>query len=275
MSLPNILLHHYTSGNGLLGIFNSGQIWATSIHSLNDSREFVHAVGLAKSAIGKAIADSGDANAKSLFDPVVERLESMSRIAIYVTCFSTVEDSLSQWRGYCPPAFGYSIGFDGELLRKVAEPQGFQLAPCIYKWAEQQEIAKGWAERTISHLLPGLAGAAAVKTHVGSNVSPFLREFVGFAPYFKNPNFADEREWRLAGIVALNDPRMCVRPARSMLVRYLPIELNLNKVDPLIWSICVGPTPHPELAVDAVTHYFTKIRITNGVGASKIPYRDW
>jgi hypothetical protein len=252
MSLPNILLHHYTSGNGLLGIFNSGQIWATSIHSLNDSREFVLAVGLAKSAIGKAIADSGDANAKSLFDPVVERLESMSRIAIYVTCFSTVEDSLSQWRGYCPPAFGYSIGFDGELLRKVAEPQG-----------------------TISHLLPGLAGAAAVKTHVGSNVSPFLREFVGFAPYFKNPNFADEREWRLAGIVALNDPRMCVRPARSMLVRYLPIELNLNKVDPLIWSICVGPTPHPELAVDAVTHYFTKIRITNGVGASKIPYRDW
>ena len=189
MSIPNLILHHYTSGNGLLGIFDSGQIWATSIHSLNDWREFSHAVGIAKTAIGKAIADSGDANAKSLFDPVVEKLDSVSRIAIYVTCFSTVEDSLSQWRGYCPRAFGYSIGFDGELLKKVAEPQGFRLERCIYDRATQQKTAKEWADRTITRLLSGLAGAANVMTYVSSNSDPFLREFVGFAPYFKHSAF--------------------------------------------------------------------------------------
>src|ERR1035437_2528169 len=35
-------LHHYTDEQGLLGIVNSGALWATNFNDLNDSSEVVH-----------------------------------------------------------------------------------------------------------------------------------------------------------------------------------------------------------------------------------------
>jgi hypothetical protein len=275
MHFPKLLLHHYTSGTGLVGILEARQIWATSIHSLNDSKEFSHAVGIGKAAIGRALSASREAKANVLYEPIAAHLDSVSRVAIYVTCFSTVEDSLSQWRGYCPPAFGYSIGFDGEMLRKIVEAQGFRLGKCIYDRAIQDATADQWAQRTVARLLPGVAAATDLAAYVRDNCSPFLSEFVDFAPFLKHSAFKDEHEWRLAALVPSNDPRMRVRAGRSMLIPYLPIDLKLNKEDPLIWNVCVGPTPHTELATNAVCHYFNNVRIKNGVNASQTPYRDW
>jgi hypothetical protein len=274
MHFPSLLLHHYTSGHGLMGIFESGQLWATSIHQLNDSREFSHSVCAGKAALGRAIPDP-DGSAARLREAMANHLDAVSRLAIFVTCFSGVEDSLSQWRGYCPPAFGYSIGFDGDLLRAIAEPQGLRLEKCIYDRSVQDTTADKWAKQAIGRLLPNLGHAGDVEGYVRDNCSPFLEDFVKFAPFLKDSAFKDEHEWRLAGLVPSNDPRLRVRAGRSMLVRYLPIDLKLNKTDPLIWNVRVGPTPHPELATDAVCHYFQKFRIKNGVSPSQTPYRDW
>lgn len=271
---PSLFLHHYTSGHGLVGIFENSQIWATSIHSLNDSQEFAHAVGVGKGAFARAVSRNALPEAKRLLEPVASHLDAVSRLAIYVACFSTVEDSLSQWRGYCPPAFGYSIGFNGELMRQVTEPQGFRLGQCVYERATQDARADQWAERTLARLLPGAASSDVV-AYVQDHCSSFLNEFVEFAPFFKNSAFSAEQEWRLVGLIPSNDPRVRVRAAKSMLVRYVPIDLNLNKEDPLVWNVRIGPTPHPELASDAITHYFNKVLIQNGVGPSQTPYRDW
>jgi hypothetical protein len=275
MPFPYPLLHHYTSGHGLIGIFDHSEIWATSIHSLNDSQEFAHAVGLAKAAIGRALKESGEPGAELLYDPIASHLDSVSKVAIYVACFSTVEDSLSQWRGYCPPAFGYSIGFDGERLGQIAAAQGFKLEKCIYDQPTQSRTADAWASRTVAGLLPELTGVTDYETFVRNHCGTFLKEFVDFAPFMKHNAFKDEQEWRVAGLIPSNDSRLRVRAGRSTLVRYLPIDLKLNKTDPLIWNVRVGPTPHPQLATDAVCHYFNEVKIQNGVGPSQIPYRDW
>jgi hypothetical protein len=267
-------LHHYTSGSGLVGIFETSQIWASSIHSLNDSTEFSHALDIGKAAIRDALNTSGVARADDLYEPIVASLNSMSRLAMYVTCFSTVGDSLSQWRGYCPPAFGYSIGFDGEMLRNIVAPQGFQLNKCIYDRDTQQAIVGQWAQRTVARLLPGLPLSTDLDEYVRENSGDFLDDFLEFAPFLKHWAFKDEDEWRLAGLVAFNDPRMRVRAGRSMLIRYVPIDLHLNKRDQLISGVRVGPTPHPELAAEAVTHYWNKV-VGMGVSSSSIPYRDW
>lgn len=275
MHHPTLLLHHYTSGTGLVGIFEAGQIWATNIHSLNDSNEFSHAVGIGKEAVGRVLSASPEEKANALYEPIAKHLDAVSQASFYVTCFSAVEDSLSQWRGYCPPAFGYSIGFDGEMLRKIVGAQGFRLGECIYDRAIQRATAEQWAQRTVARLLPGLSAMTDPAAYVRDNCSPFLSEFVDFAPFLKHSAFKDEHEWRLAALVPSNDPRMRVRAGRSMLIPYLPIDLKLNKEDPLIWNVRVGPTPHTELAMNAVTHYFNNFRFKNGVCASQNPYRDW
>src|SRR5665213_2305324 len=48
------VLWHYTTGPGLLGIVESGQIFATQVACLNDSSETTYATELFKSAIKKA-----------------------------------------------------------------------------------------------------------------------------------------------------------------------------------------------------------------------------
>lgn len=49
---PEHLIFHYTSGDGLLGILSSDTIWATSIHHLNDGKEFSHARELVQASGG-------------------------------------------------------------------------------------------------------------------------------------------------------------------------------------------------------------------------------
>lgn len=274
MDIPTLVLHHYTSGCGLRGIFEDSEIWATSIHQLNDSREFAHAIDLGKCSVRAVASAHSEPKARELAGAVASHLDSISQLAIYVTCFSEVEDSLSQWRGYCPPGFGYSIGFDGARLRKVAQPQGFRLEKCIYDYQEQKRAAEAWSHRTLNRLLPSAANVNDIADYVRSNCPPFLEDFVAFAPFQKDASFKAEIEWRLVALVPSNDPRLRLRPARTMLVRYLPIKLHLNPNEPLVWNVQVGPTPHPKLAGDAVCHYFNKVHIQNGVGRSHIPYRD-
>ena len=258
-----------------MGIFDNSEVWATSIHHLNDSKEFSHAIDIGKNETRKAAEHFSDPKAKLIADGVVSRLDSISKLSIFVACFSSVEDSLSQWRGYCPSGFGFSVGFDGDRLRAIVEPQGFRLEKCIYDDHSKQNAAYGWATRTLARLLAGLTLPNDLEAYVNDQSGAFLADFVSFAPLLKDRAFEAEREWRLVGLIHTNDPRVRVRIGRSMLVRYLPVKLNLNLVDPLVWNVLVGPTPHPQLATDAVCHYFNRLHIRNGVAASRIPYRDW
>ena len=45
-SEPDIL-YHYTSAAGLIGILETGKIWATSIRHLSDASEFIYTLSLA------------------------------------------------------------------------------------------------------------------------------------------------------------------------------------------------------------------------------------
>jgi hypothetical protein len=275
MDMQQLLLHHYTNGTGLLGIFESDSIWATQIHYLNDTKEFAHAIEEAKAFLYRAKQGAADATDVALCIALSESLERISQLSIYVTCFSEIEDSLSQWRGYCPPGFGYSLGLFGEELRKIAKPQGFELVKCIYDPAQQREVVEAWAARTLRTLRQTLPSGVSPQTHVEQSGHTFFTEFVTFGPVLKDVAFRNEYEWRLVGLVPSNDPRVRLRSGRSMLVPYVPIRLGLTSNDSLVWNIRVGPTPNMRLATTAVTHFFHKVRIKNGVGPSMVPYRDW
>lgn len=275
MEVPRLILHHYTSGAGLLGILESKQVWASNMHSLNDSKELAHAIELGKAAIYKVLNTTGRNEDCDYYNAITQALDSIARVNLYVSCFSAVDDSLSQWRGYCPPGFGYSIGFDGYELEKIAKEQGFILKKCIYDDFDQRRIIGDWASRRVNEMLVGLRLAQNSDEFVRNTSGAMIDEFMEFAPFLKDRAFKDEEEWRLVSLVNSNDPRLMLRAGKSLLISYLPINLLLGPSSPLIWNIRVGPTPHPELASTALTHYFNKLKIRNGVGPSRVPYRDW
>jgi hypothetical protein len=67
-SEPPESLHHYTNQAGLLGIFGTGDFWATKIQYMNDATEFEYSIGLAKQQLerritGAEIAIDGAASA--------------------------------------------------------------------------------------------------------------------------------------------------------------------------------------------------------------------
>jgi len=241
---------------------------------MNDSKEFVHAIELADRSIRTRKAAQSNERFSALCDALIEHLERISGMAFYVACFSEVEDSLSQWRGYCPSGFGYSIGFDGDKLREIATPQGFSLQQCIYSRRDQDQAATQWVDKTLASLTNSCPSTEEPRLFCEKAVGVFLDDLIKFAPYMKDNAFLDEREWRLVALISDNDPRVQLRPGKSMLVPYAPIDLKLSLDSALLWNILIGPTPHIELAMSSAAHLFQKIRPVNGIGRSMVPYRD-
>ena len=103
---------------------------------------------------------------------------------------------------------------------------------------------------------------------------PFLNDFVSFGARFKDPSFSDEREWRLVAVVPSTDPRVQLMAGKSMLVPYVPVNLQIGEGDRVLNLVRVRPTPHLELASNSLTRIFTRVRLGN-VTHSAIPYRDW
>lgn len=275
MKIPKLLLHHYTSGPGLLGILaGTGALWASDVYSLNDASEVSHAFTLLKSAIHNSFKSDSE-RLENAVEPINEFLDRYSRSSVHVTCFSAVADSLTQWRGYCPPGFGYSIGFDGDNLREVAAGQGFALEKCIYELTDQNQIAHAFLQSLRQGLYPYTSGSTSLENCLSVCIPILMSQFLLIAPRMKHPSFKNEEEWRLIGRVNTDDDRLQLRPGKSMLVRYLPVQLNLSPTSELLWNICVGPTPHPELAMRPLSHFFRKLQLRNGITRSFVPYRDW
>ncbi|NOH02762.1 MAG: hypothetical protein HND47_12760 [Chloroflexi bacterium] len=107
------LLFHYTSGTGVKGIIETGKIWTTKIHYLNDKSELELAFEYIRDEINHQINNG-------ITNPPVENLrcmlgalDSISKFNVSVASFTTQGDQLSQWRGYSEIGNGYSLGFDG------------------------------------------------------------------------------------------------------------------------------------------------------------------
>src|SRR4030043_1535421 len=179
------LLYHYTSAEGLLAILSSRTVWATDILYLNDSAEFSYAVGLLNSILKEQF------NLSELSSPFTMMLEWWPQInsfpSVYVMAFSAEADQLGQWRGYCPPTGGFSIGFDKERLRTYAKSRGFELERCIYTSKEHTELLSGLAKE-IYEVLGGRSFLAALEENreeVLSKYGDLHRQLTKLAPRIK------------------------------------------------------------------------------------------
>src|SRR5271166_2048754 len=269
---PPAVLYHYTSMEGLLGILESGTIWATDIRYLNDKSEMTHLWDLVKIHIQQKLEDEKTPDR----DFLKELLTGGGSLNVFVSCFSEDGDSLSQWRAYCPGGSGFSVGFHSAALGGIEFGKGFKQLVRVRYLADEAgasvdevlQYAKAMANVTVSvNLVPGQP------LTIGQAARGALS---AVAPRFKHGAFAEEHEWRLI-LQVINQPGVGrkFRAGKSTLIPYVDVQLQA-KDSFFIKEVIVGPTPETSLSVTSVNVLFQSINQPGVVvRESKVPYRVW
>src|ERR1700730_1271189 len=114
------VLYHYTSAGGLLGIIESGTLWASDCRFLNDATELSYSTEQLLAALSTLEDDTMGPESGFILPGVVEHLTAET-FRVHVVCFCEDGDLLSQWRGYGADG-GYAVGLGSDRLWN-SEPQ--------------------------------------------------------------------------------------------------------------------------------------------------------
>lgn len=210
------VLFHYTTAEGLKGIIEKAELWATSAYFLNDTAEITYGYGVLSASledwISKSKLPEGSLSlglAQDLQRRFGHDLFHRNVIKpIYLACFCEDDNLLSQWRCYGQSG-GYSLGF-----KVVSEgiASGLKPEPCLYtarcmkvEYDREEQIRR--CRKILESVLPMFDEAEL--TSAIREIGP-LSAF-GYQPIsravaellleeimaFKNNAFEVEKEWRV------------------------------------------------------------------------------
>jgi hypothetical protein len=201
---PPEILYHYTSAEGLLGIVQSGEIWATNALYLNDASEIFHATEVLEAEL--RLAPLGPWNYAAAFPMGITYYLKGIRLDHFVVSFCEDRDLLSQWRGYGgTPGAGYSIGFSTSALQAAAAGSGNKLPePCALRKAKYCLDQKKEMVRTriavLNEILDPVTGdlePARDEDSLNLLRHQIAASFHPTLALMKHGAFEGEREWRL------------------------------------------------------------------------------
>jgi hypothetical protein len=291
------ILFHYTSAEGLKGIIESNELWATSAYYLNDSAEMFYGYNVLKEVLDQWLSENSRSEdsitlalARQLRTSFEDLFEKRLLKPIYLTCFCEEDNLLSQWRAYGQSG-GYSIGFKvlpkigvfGERLTPEPNIYTCRWTKVEYERTKQAEICRSILDPIFASLdEPTTAQAMrAVIDHpffgyqklLTSTMDVLLDEIVRF----KNEAFKVEKEWRAVvrqreflkqGTDDGGKTPLPVhfRTARGILVPY--VKLVPWKPDKKLPIACIrsGPTLETTMATTAVhmlleTNEFPRVKV--------------
>jgi hypothetical protein len=272
------ILNHYTRGSGLLGVLNSDRLWATHTAFLNDASEYRYGFDVAREIVERITelnsnwAPKHPELAELIAGESTTHLEGGKLPSVFVSCFSTVGDDLSQWRGYTDPGDGYTLEFDQDRLAESADAQGWRLVPVLYGTSADTAVAN-LAVEAFAKLDNGEYGADPSPAQ--SAYREFLRALHYLAPTLKDAAFSAENEWRLISPMLDHfDSSIKWRPGKSYLVPYVEFALGAPASRTIV-GFGLGPSPHPELAVSAMLMLANQHGYRVGVAMPGTPFRGW
>jgi hypothetical protein len=288
---PAGLLWHYTGFDACKSILERGTMYASNLEFMNDTEEFNYALRLIRSAFAQpdrvpldvGLPPMTPAQMYSQMHPYITHwLDG----GIFVTCFSTKADDLSQWRAYANALPGFAIGFDPESLEARLKELHFTFEKCIYEREEQESIIQNGIDKALAETKaarfdpPNPGGKIVAFNSACARLS--WSSFIQYAVRFKAQAFADESEYRAikiggGGTIASPDPAKPIyrqyRQSHSLVVPY--IEWTLRDTDTHISpvkAVIVGPGPHKAEVAAAVQQMGGG---TIKISVSNIAYRNW
>jgi len=267
-------LYHYTTAEGLKGIVEKQELWATDIFYLNDWTEFYRGRDEFKreleerpTSTWKCTSEKRVAQAVS---DLLQKPNPLGNNRVFVCSFSEKGNDLSQWRAYCQDG-GYSIGFRRDQLEQLANREN----NCNLRRCDYSDDCAHHVDRLL-RFLSRKAGCEDPDTSVRATELLLCK----FAAQYKDPRFNDEQEWRL--IFVSSEPKLKFRTRGAFLVPYVRFTLK----DPALWRdvhVRVGPCLREtdELRVQSIKMFLQSELKRHGLPAtcrknvevSGIPYR--
>jgi len=217
-------LYHYTDLAALCGIVGSHDLWLTHSRYCNDEQELEHGAAVARTVLAEmraaAVAAADHARVRFL-DLVLASLEDTTSRDVYVCCFCTRQDLLTQWRTYGANGTGVSLEFDAQQFFAVTGPDSpggglMRLWQVSYDQARQRSLLQRVVDFGYGQV--GAAGPLDLQARLTADAVDF------FIPTFKNPAFADEAEARLIFTPPADFVPPRFRAARGMLIPYYTLQ---------------------------------------------------
>lgn len=279
MDTPEIL-YHYTDANGLYGILNSKQIWASSYRFMSDALEFNYGFDLISEIYpGKPtvqgpfpvfLRNSPDSS-------FAELIRNWKRThdydGLFVTSFSAVGDLLGQWRGYAGLHSGYAMGFCSDDLKSINSETS--LIACCYDKQQQLNELKGLIDKYLPTVATIMSSTAPDPIDLLALATEAAKEMPLRCAKFKHPAFEEEKEWRLVvGPLPGNSGHICYRPGERVIIPYVEIDFRTSGLP--LKRIIVGPGPHQIRNVGSlrqmlIVQGFTGVEVL----PSEVPFRTW
>ncbi len=300
MSRPQTV-YHYTSAETLLKIMDTNSVWATNIRYLNDVKEREHCLNLMNNRLSEFLRVCQPQCASDL-TMALSRIDGSAWHVPYVASFSTEIDSLPQWRSYCPHGNGVSIGFRvaaleqstlsrESIMGRFPQPKA-ALAPVQYLADADVQMLDSIFDDCIKELKEWhhLQSIAPPEERTSADDAYVLTSIISEkCSLVKHASFASEVEYRLTAPISLfsTEPAIHFRSSRTTVIPYkilLMPEWGNSQYgsgvatgifnDHFIEHIMVGPTPNPDLTVEALRLLFTRKRLSPLIVKTDIPYRD-
>ncbi len=280
-------LYHYTSLEALVAIVQTKRLRASNVRFLNDRSE---SLWLKEHVLAVLRKPGFPSEQQNLISDAINSIETGRMQSLFVASFSEKCDLLSQWRAYCPSGLGVSIGFSAESLQEqwIANPlpgNPFFLNAPLQRVRYYAATNEGELEQIVQRLLEVDRKIMVDEPNRQFSFSSTASWLYPLSPFFKHDAFSEECEWRK---VVSKDyrqmPGQKFRQGKSTLIPFVEIMLDVMRVGAecvpresyFINEVVVGPTPVPELTLEAVHSLFSSEDHPEvPVRSSIIPFRDW
>jgi len=286
---PPATIYHYTDCSGLLGILESGKIWLTDIYSLNDPSEVRHGV---KQAFEILEAESRQKHPalKFLAERIINKINEVgieTAALFFVACFSDIHKDLGQWRAYGDNGSGFSIGFDGNLLKHAFEKQNGENVPIheTFPITYDDELLRKIYKQIMVEVLPlsempegrGLNNAT-INKFMNELAIPLSISILRTALFFKHTAYKNEKEHRFLQTRSMEQPvdDLRYRARLNSVLRFTELDWKIEGQH-LLREIVIGPAADENQAKLSAKNCLRAGGIDPdkvNIHKSRIPYRN-
>jgi hypothetical protein len=297
-------IYHYTSGDSLLGIIKSKNLWATDIRFLNDFEELNKGLKLFEEfskSFTEGILEQDDSydSVCKLIKVLISNIRRNAELtSINVVSLTTKHDNLRQWMSYCKSETGYCIEFDSNILipnylkehnntikiNEIEYVEGYS----DIKYQNSLNAMKDNLMEMLSDSNSSNNKALDIEKFT-LKANTFLLNSIFLASSIKPMEFQDESEHRLIYLgqnkenstnPPLNKeminlyskpqlPEPNYRTVGDVIIPYQPIPFNINAIK----SVVIGPTSNTNLAKFGLTEFRDRNNLCFDIYHSKCSLR--
>jgi len=227
-------IYHYTSVSSAYNILKDRVLWASDVLSMNDGSEFRYAVSVVHEVL------MGLWSVLPIRVPEYFRPKKLLRAGwkwdMFATCFCSEPDLLSQWRAYASNAQGVAVGFRVKPLREFgASSNEFALIPMQYDPA----LLRDRTQRMCDFALRLATSEPLPYDELEIFWFEVALSLQNLTHRFKNPSFAEEKEWRALGLRTDDCPTF-QRIVEGQEQRHVHLHFRPEMVS----QIVLGPLAH-------------------------------